>query len=81
MKIFNKSHPDYRPVRIRIYKDDTPTPIHEGVTSIRVDQSLKFSFDVNVFFNEEAEFGDIAKYTVRVEQWKSGKGKPIELED
>jgi isopropylmalate/homocitrate/citramalate synthase len=80
-KIFNKAHPDFRSVKVRVYKDDGKTPISEGVTSIRKDGSLKFTFDVNVFFGEDAEFGTVAQYRVAIEQWKSGKGKPIDVED
>jgi hypothetical protein len=78
-KIFNKTHPDFRPVKVKVYKDAGKVPIMEGVTSIRKDGSLKFTFDVNAYFSEEAEFGVVANYLVSIEQWKTtGKGKPIE---
>lgn len=74
-KIFNKSHPKFRPVKFKVYKNDEKTPIMEGATSIRTDSSINFSFDVSAFFNEDAEFGTVAVYTVKVEQWKSLKEK------
>lgn len=80
-KIFSKTHQDHRPVKVKVYKDGEKNPIMEGVTSIRSDGSLKFSFNVNVYFSEEAEFGTVAQYRVAIEHWKTGKGVPIALEE